>query len=158
MHEWATQSWELVKEEFLLYAKLIILHITAVDFEVDCMCLQWTLQSCVGGGSLGIYGRLGLISPLRAPKGSVGGSSRRHTWELLAGSACSWRSAWSKLCSDLPLCSLNTAAVGNTVWGCWSWASQGASPVRACGLRLTESSWSAFRLELSLEAVSPCFT
>lgn len=47
------------------------------------VCLQWVLCSCVGGGSLGICVRLGLISPLRAPMESVVGSSRHHM-----GTAC----------------------------------------------------------------------
>lgn len=93
LHGWGSQSWELVEEKFLLYAEWVILHITAVDFEVGYVCLQWILQSCVGDGTLGICVRLGLISPLRAPMGSVLGSSRHHT-----GTAC-----WLSLLLDVSL-------------------------------------------------------
>lgn len=80
---WGTQCWELVEEKFLLRAKWAILHIIAIDFEFGYVCLHWILQSCVGGGRLGIFVRLGLTNPLRTRMGSVVGSSRHHT-----GTAC----------------------------------------------------------------------
>lgn len=98
--------------EFLLHdAKWVILHIIAVDFEVSYMCLQWILHSCVGGGSLGICMRLGLISPLRTTWG-LWWARLDITRGLLAGSVWSWRSAWSKLHSDLLSCSLTQLLLG----------------------------------------------
>lgn len=68
-----------MEEKFLLRAKWAILHIIAIDLEVGYVCLHWILQSCVGGGRLGIFVRLGLTNPLRTPMGSVVGSSRHYT-------------------------------------------------------------------------------
>lgn len=58
-------------------------------------------EGCVGGGSLGICTRLGLISLQRAQ--IVWWSGPDITQGLLVESAWSWRPARSKLCSELPL-------------------------------------------------------